>query len=62
MPVPARVIPDPLRPTVVAAIDVTAHARGAAVEQMRDDPALIGPKGEGVLILAEVFSENIRYL
>jgi hypothetical protein len=62
MPVPARMIPDPLRPTVVAPIDVTTHVRGTAVEEMGDDPALIGPKGVGVLIIADVFSENIRYL
>jgi hypothetical protein len=54
-------MPDLLSPPRLA-ISGWAHPRGAAVEEMGDDPGLIRPKGLSFLIIADVFSENISYL
>ena len=62
MPVPTGVIPDLHGAAVVAAVNVTAQAGGAAVEEMGDDPGLIRGEEGGVLIVADMFAENISYL
>jgi hypothetical protein len=62
MSIPTGMIPDLHGPTVVAAIKVTAHGGGAAVEEMGDDPVLIKREKVGILIVADVFAENISDL
>jgi hypothetical protein len=57
--VSAGVIQDPLSPTVVAAIEVTAKLGGATVKEIEHDPVLLRAHGICLFIVSDMFSENI---
>jgi len=55
-------IHDTLSAAVVAALNVAATIGGAAVNEVGEDPVLLGPQGICASIVSYMCAENICYL